>query len=88
MLSVRSRIHLGMPCQEWTEQALKAPGLSIIDLSARMAIEASYLPGKFHGDPIDRMLVATARVKNLTLATRDEKILAYSEQGYLNALAC
>jgi PIN domain nuclease of toxin-antitoxin system len=88
MLTSRARINLNMQCQEWLEQALRAPGMVLLDLSPRMAVEASYLPGTFHGDPADRMLVATARVKNLVLATRDEKILEYSRQGYVSALAC
>ena len=88
MLASRERIHLGMPCQEWVDQALKAPGIGILELSSRIAIEASYLPGKFHGDPIDCILIAAARVKNLTLATHDKKILAYGEQGHVNVLHC
>jgi len=88
MLASRHRINLKMPYQEWIEQSMKAPGLSLIELSARIAFEASYLPGKLHGDPADRILIATARIKSLTLATRDDKILAYSKQGYVNAIAC
>ncbi len=88
MLASRGRVHFGMSCQDWVDQALKAPGIVTIDISPRIAIEASYLPGKFHGDPADRMLIASARVKNLIFATRDKKILAYSEQGYVSALHC
>ena len=88
LLSSRYRINLKMPYQEWVDQSLKSPGLSLLELSAQMAVEASYLPGQFHSDPVDRILVATARVKNLTLATRDEKILAYSKRGHVNTLAC
>jgi PIN domain nuclease of toxin-antitoxin system len=88
MLASRRRINLRMPTQDWIEQALTTPGLSLLELSARIAVEASYLPGKPHGDPVDRILIATARIKGLTLATRDEKILGYSEQGYVNTIAC
>jgi PIN domain nuclease of toxin-antitoxin system len=42
----------------------------------------------FHGDPADRLLVATARTLPATLITRDAKILSYSEAGHLRALAC
>ena len=88
MLTSRGRVHFGMPCQEWIEKALKAPGISVLELSPRIAVEASYLPGKFHGDPSDRMLIAAARINNLVLATADEKILKYSEQGYVKVLRC
>jgi len=88
MLATRGRIHLGMPCQEWIAISLSAPGLSVLDLSPRIAVEAAELPGEFHGDPADRILVASARVKNLVLATRDAKILAYAKEGYLQVLPC
>jgi len=51
-------------------------------LRAKARVE-SYAP---HGDPIDRLLMASARVHNLTLVTADEKILAYADQGHLKAL--
>jgi PIN domain nuclease of toxin-antitoxin system len=88
MLASRSRIHLPMPCADWLTHALKAPGLSVQPLTPEAAVEASYLPDAFHGDPADRMLVATARTQRLILATRDEKILAYSQQGYVQTLPC
>lgn len=88
MLASRGRVNLGMPCQEWIEQSLKAPGVSFLELSPKIAVEASYLPDNFHGDPADRILVASARIKNMTLATRDEKILSYAQQGYISSLPC
>jgi PIN domain nuclease of toxin-antitoxin system len=42
-----------------------------------MAIDACNLPGNFHQDSADRLIVATARVNNLQLVTKDEKMLAY-----------
>ena len=88
MLVSRNRVNLKMPCQEWIDMSLKAPGLSLLELSARIAVEASHLPGKFQGDPVDQILVATARVKDLTLATRDEKILAYAKHGHIPVMDC
>ena len=40
-------------------------------------MEAYALPGTFHRDPADRVLVATARRDGLTLVTADDRILAY-----------
>jgi PIN domain nuclease of toxin-antitoxin system len=42
-----------------------------------MAWEAYHLPGSFHRDPADRILVATARLYGLTLLTADDSILRY-----------
>lgn len=88
MLASRGRVSLSLPCHDWMAQALKAPGLSLLPLSAEAAVEASFLPGKFHGDPADRMLVASARAHTLRLATRDQKILDYGESGMVQVLPC
>ena len=50
-----------------------------------VAIEAYALPGRFHADPADRLLVATARVHGLTLVTADKRILKYPEVRVIDA---
>ncbi|MBP6104480.1 MAG: hypothetical protein KA508_05430 [Gammaproteobacteria bacterium] len=47
-----------------------------------MVVESSELPGIFHGDPADRILAATARILELTLAT----ILAYGKTHRVHTL--
>jgi PIN domain nuclease of toxin-antitoxin system len=51
----------------------------------RIAAEAYSLPGEFHKDPADRLLVATARVLGAALVTPDELILAYPYVRTLDA---
>jgi PIN domain nuclease of toxin-antitoxin system len=46
------------------------------------------LPSQLHDDPVDRILVATARIEGLTLVTRDRALLDYATQGHLRALPC
>ena len=46
-------------------------------MSSAIAAEAYALPGSFHKDPVDRVLVATARLHNLTLVTAYDLILRY-----------
>jgi PIN domain nuclease of toxin-antitoxin system len=86
LLALRGRIVLGMPTKLWLEEALADPGPIIEPLSARVAIESCELPGAFHRDPADRMIVATARVANAVLMTRDRAILDYAAQGHITAL--
>jgi PIN domain nuclease of toxin-antitoxin system len=71
---------LELPCglEEWLEQALSYPGMSILELTPEIAIESTRLPGEFHRDPADQMIVATARVHHCPLVTSDEKILRYT----------
>jgi PIN domain nuclease of toxin-antitoxin system len=87
LLASRGRVVLGKPTNLWLEAALADPGPIIEPLSARVAIESCELPGALHRDPADRMIVATARVINATLMTRDRRILDYAAQGHLTAIA-
>jgi PIN domain nuclease of toxin-antitoxin system len=48
-------------------------------LTHDIAVLAYALPGSFHKDPADRILVATAIHHGLTLVTADERILAYAQ---------
>jgi len=83
MLEVKGRITLGAPCEKWIANALKLPGLRLIGLEPEIASASTRLPGNFHPDPADRILVATARAFDATLATADERIIAYAKAGYL-----
>ena len=87
MLASKNKIHLDRPCSEWIDAALDDPIINLITLTPAISVESAYLPGEFHGDPADRIIVATARVELLTLLTRDEKILVYSNDKYLNSVA-
>jgi PIN domain nuclease of toxin-antitoxin system len=80
-LCSKGRIALQLPCQLWVDTALK--GARLAPLSPAIAVEANYLPGEFHPDPADRILVATARLMDATLVTRDARILNYALTGYL-----
>jgi PIN domain nuclease of toxin-antitoxin system len=48
--------------------------LNVLPLNADTVVAVDDLPAAFHGDPADRMIVATARVHNLSLATHDDAI--------------
>ena len=61
----------------WIRLALAWPGISLLHLTPEIVIEANQLPGTFHRDPADQMLVATARVMGIAMLTADAKILSY-----------
>ena len=86
MLVAKDRIRLSMPVDEWIHQASATPGMQMLGLIPDIALESTRLPDAPHGDPVDRMLIASARVHNLALVTTDEKILAYAKLGHLKAL--
>ena len=77
MLESKQRIELDIPVAVWLSRAVKKTGITIIDLTPTIAADSCNLPGSFHKDPADRIIVATARIHGLTLLTRDQKILEY-----------
>lgn len=77
MMAARKRIELRIPVSKWLTRAIRDTGISVIELSPEIAVESCSLPGVFHSDPADRIIVATARVHNMSLVTKDRKILEY-----------
>jgi PIN domain nuclease of toxin-antitoxin system len=73
----RGRLTLPCPVLEWLQQALAYPGVRLIELSPRICAESARLPGDFHRDPADQIIVATARILDAPLVTEDGKILEY-----------
>jgi len=71
------RLKLPLPVAEWLNTALSYPGMRLLELTPEIAVESTQLPGAFHRDPADQIIVATARVYNCPLVTIDAKILAY-----------
>lgn len=77
MMASREKIELRISAGEWLDFAINKSGIRVIDINADIALDACDLPGDFHQDPADRMIVATARVDRLKLVTKDKKILSY-----------
>ncbi len=77
LMAAKKRIRLKVSVAKWLSRALKETGLGVIEISPEIAIDACNLPGNFQKDPADRLIVATARVNNLRLVTKDEKMLSY-----------
>ena len=71
------KLRLSCPVRDWVENAAGNAGIEVVPLSPGIACEANELPQPFHRDPADQMIVATARLLDLTLITCDRKILAY-----------
>ncbi len=86
ILEANERISLSRSVDDWVDAALHAPGVRLLPLTPEIAIESTRLPGTPHGDPADRILMASARVLGGRLATCDRGILQYSEGGRLSVL--
>jgi PIN domain nuclease of toxin-antitoxin system len=61
----------------WLEQAGRRPGFTFLPLDREILLRSTQLPGTVHGDPADRILIASARLANLPLVTADRAIIDY-----------
>lgn len=84
----RGRLKLDVSVETYVDRIFTRAGVQIAALTPEIAVRSSSLPGDFHGDPADRMLVATAMVMGLRLMTRDRRILDYGAQGHLSVISC
>ena len=73
----KEKIKLSEPVNLWIKCALMASVLVLDQLTPEISIESTQLPGDFHNDPADQIIVATARLNNYTLITADSLILNY-----------
>jgi len=77
ILVEKGRLEMQMKVENW-RQSLLDNGLTEVDLSGDIAIQSAQLQN-FHGDPADRMIVATAIGLSATLCTADMKILSWAQ---------
>lgn len=74
MLHTKRRVELPLPFAEWLGRAADDRVISVLPLSVEVVLALDGLPASFHGDPADRLIVATARAHPLSLATHDTAI--------------
>jgi PIN domain nuclease of toxin-antitoxin system len=86
MLSHKKRIHIFEPVKNFLSSIEEISGINICEISAEIAAESIALKNNFHGDPADRIIVATARSYSATLFTRDKQILEWSADGAVKCL--
>lgn len=73
----RKRILLDRHWKKWFRHFTELNDWNCIPIDLDIIEEAYSLPEVFHQDPADRIIVATARVYDMTVITGDRKILDY-----------
>ncbi len=73
----RKRIILPRHWKTWFRECVDRNGWNLLPLTIEIMEEAYSLPEPIHGDPVDRILIATSRVEDMTIVTADRLILAY-----------
>ena len=71
------KLALPLPIDDWYALAKSHSGIVVEPLNPADAISSTQLPGDFHKDPADRIIVAMARRYNVPLVTCDNNILKY-----------
>ena len=79
-LHTLGRLRLARPVESWIREALEGAGLRLAPLSPEVAIDAGLIPRSALPDPLDRLLVATARDAHATILTADDRILRYGAE--------
>jgi PIN domain nuclease of toxin-antitoxin system len=74
VLHAKRRLVLPLPFGEWLARATDERMISVVPLSVEVVLALDALPASFHGDPADRLIVATARAHAMPLATHDSAI--------------
>lgn len=86
MLVDKGKLVLSRPVAGWFDVVLATPGFWRAELTVAIGADAGSLPGAIHGDPADRIMIATARELGCPLMTADRKILDYANAGYVQAI--
>jgi PIN domain nuclease of toxin-antitoxin system len=77
LLVSRGKLKLSMDIHDWTRHVSRIPRVRFMPVDNGIAIQSIDLPGQFHNDPADRVIVATARTLAAPLVTKDRLIRKY-----------
>ncbi|MFZ1320857.1 MAG: type II toxin-antitoxin system VapC family toxin [Ignavibacteria bacterium] len=72
----KNKIKIKIPLEEWMDEAIKYPGMNVLNLSKEIILNTTALKN-FHKDPADQLIVSTSIINNIPLLTMDRKILDY-----------
>ena len=76
LLVLKGRLVLEDDLEDWLKIAASPAVVRLCPITPAIASEMNRLPGSFHQDPADRLIVATARAHRIPLATMDQKIIS------------
>lgn len=87
-LVAKGKLPLTLSPEAWFETALSMPGVRLADLTPKLLIHSTALPGTPPSDPAVQIIAATARLHGYRLITRDKKLLDYATEGHIFAIKC
>ena len=84
-LSAKGRISFDRPVSQWTQDVLASDNLAEAPVTALIGLRGGELEG-FHGDPADRLIVASAQIHRCPLISKDLRIRDWA--GRMGGLEC
>jgi PIN domain nuclease of toxin-antitoxin system len=89
VLVAKGRLVLAGSAEAYVPDLYSREGVVEEPVTSTIAELSSRLPGDFHGDPADRIIVASAALRSATLVTRDDRILSYARKtGLVKIASC
>ncbi len=86
--TAKGKLDLDDEAEAWFSRFLALPGLRLAALTPAILIASTRLPGTPPTDPVDRIIIATARALDAPVVTRDARILPYADAGHARAVRC
>ena len=77
LLHKQGRLSFTVSFETWLAKCEALPFFSFLPVSNAIAVRSVTLPGEFHKDPADRIIVSTAQITDSVLISKDAKIRAY-----------
>ena len=88
MLVSKDRLPAVTDANRWFDEFVDVAQVSVHPMPTKVLIASSYLPELDHKDPVDRIIIATAREENYAIVTRDLTMLAYGAAGHVRTVRC
>lgn len=89
MLVNKGRLVLAGSAEAYVRDLFSREGVVEESVTSTIAELSARLPSDFHGDPADRIIVASASLRGATLFTRDDRIRSYARKtGFVKITAC
>jgi PIN domain nuclease of toxin-antitoxin system len=77
MLSASGRLRLTIDVRDWIAKCEALPFFNFVPVDNAIFVRSVFLPGSLHGDPADRIIIATALTRDIPIVTKDRKIRNY-----------
>lgn len=74
----KGRLKINLPLLDWVTASIDPAFIDLMPLTPAIAAASVQLPGRFQQDPADQIIVATARLANAVLITRDRALRSYA----------